>query len=82
MSVAIMVLSACLCSHGLWIRHHFSIALGCRELTGQGFYSWVKGGLQQRLRDAQSSSGSISVQVETLAGHPLTINVVRTLQSC
>ena len=49
----------------------------CRELTGQGLYSWATVCLQQLLRNAwNSSSGSTTVHAESLAAHVTIISMV------
>ena len=51
----------------------------CREFSGRGVYQWARGGLRQRLKDMRRPQGSLTLQVETLSGLVLALDMVSCL---
>lgn len=46
-----------------------------REFSGRGVYHWARGGLRQRLKDMHRPQGSLTLQVETLSGLVLALDM-------
>lgn len=46
-----------------------------REFSGRGVYQWARGGLKQRLKDMHRPQGSLTLQVETLSGLVLALDM-------
>ncbi|DBA82410.1 hypothetical protein WJX79_005037 [Trebouxia sp. C0005] len=46
-----------------------------RELSGRGVYHWARWGLRQRLKDIHRPQGSLTLQVETLSGLVLALDM-------
>ncbi|DBA83058.1 TPA: hypothetical protein ACH3X1_006830 [Trebouxia sp. C0004] len=46
-----------------------------REFSGRGVYQWARGGLKQRLKDLHRPQGIVTLQVETLSGLVLALDM-------
>ena len=52
----------------------------CREFSGRGLYHWARGCLRQCMQDvSHKAQGTITLQVETLSGLTLALNLVSPL---
>lgn len=52
-----------------------------REFSGRGLLQWAKGGVGQYLKGGHGIQGTVQLQVETLSGLLLALDLVSTQQA-